>query len=328
MSPGRRLEAIGVGRLASYFSRSTVAALPRRRYTQVGRLVSPRSSSVRPRIGKGGERSVRAISRTIRSLSLFISLSLSPENLPRVYLARIDATREGRIERRHARVIFIVNATGWKREKGKQGYRRRRVKKKGGRGEVGCSQAERERVTVSLPIVRGAAASGAQKHSLRTVTPRYRATCANHWTVPLGHPCQSRAFVRSVYFVARPNIHVARCPRFSCASTSYFVRFPRIDIVFVYRRLLYINIYIFVFVFASFVLSLALPRVCSSIPCRSIGNRLSVKLVTSWVIFCAAFRTVSNLVSNTRHGYLRNRSLGVNVSLISESIDFFSFPRV
>lgn len=34
----------------------------------------------------------------------------------------------------------------------------------------------------------------------------------------------------------------------------------------------------FVFVFASFVLSLALPRVCSSIPCRSIGNRLSVKL--------------------------------------------------
>lgn len=324
MSPGRRLEAIGVGRLASYFSRSTVAALPRRRYTQVGRSVSPRSSSVRPRIGKGGERSVRAISRTIRSLSLFISLSLSPENLPRVYLARIDATREGRIERRHARVIFIVNATGWKREKGKQGYRRRRVKKKGGRGEVGCSQAERERVTVSLPIVRGAAASGAQKHSLRTVTPRYRATCANHWTVPLGHPCQSRAFVRSVYFVARPNIHVARCPRFSCASTSYFVRFPRIDIVFVYRRLLYI--YIFVFVFASFVLSLALPRVCSSIPCRSIGNRLSVKLVTSWVIFCAAFRTVSNLVSNTRH--LRNHSLGVNVSLISESIDFFSFPRV
>lgn len=54
------------------------------------------------------------------------------------------------------------------------------MKKKGGRGEVGCSQAERERVTVSLPIVRGAAASGAQKHSLRTVTPRYRATCANH----------------------------------------------------------------------------------------------------------------------------------------------------
>lgn len=230
MSPGRRLEAIGVGRLASYFSRSTVAALPRRRYTQVGRSVSPRSSSVRPRIGKGGERSVRAISRTIRSLSLFISLSLSPENLPRVYLARIDATREGRIERRHARVIFIVNATGWKREKGKQGYRRRRVKKKGGRGEVGCSQAERERVTVSLPIVRGAAASGAQKHSLRTVTPRYRATCANHWTVPLGHPCQSRAFVRSVYFVARPNTLLA-VPVFrvlllltSCASlvsTSY-----------------------------------------------------------------------------------------------------------
>lgn len=146
--------------------------------------------------------------------------------------------------------------------------------------------------------------------------------------MPLGHPCQSRAFVRSVYFVARPNIHVARCPRFSCASTSYFVRFPRIDIVFVYRRLLYIYIFVFVFVFASFVLSLALPRVCSSIPCRSIGNRLSVKLVTSWVIFCAAFRTVSNLVSNTRHGYLRNRSLGVNVSLISESIDFFSFPRV
>ena len=60
MSPGRRLEAIGVGRLASYFSRSTVAALPRRRYTQVGRSVSPRSSSVRPRIGKEGERSVRA----------------------------------------------------------------------------------------------------------------------------------------------------------------------------------------------------------------------------------------------------------------------------
>lgn len=133
--------------------------------------------------------------------------------------------------------------------------------------------------------------------------------------------------MRSVYFVARPNIHVARCPRFSCASTSYFVRFPRIDIVFVYRRLLYINIYIFVFVFASFVLSLALPRVCSSIPCRSIGNRLSVKLVTSWVIFCAAFRTVSNLVSNTRH--LRNRSLGVNVSLISESIRFFFLsPRL
>lgn len=45
--------------------------------------------------------------------------------------------------------------------------------------------------------------------------------------------------------------------------------------------ILYICIYIiraFVFVFASFVLSLALPRVCSSIPCRSIGNRLSVKL--------------------------------------------------
>ena len=171
-------------------------------------------------------------------------------------------------------------------EKGEQGrgYRRRRVKKKGGRGEVGCSQAERERVTVSLPIVRGAAASGAQKHSLRTVTPRYRATCANHWTVPLGHPCQSRAFVRSVYFVARPNIHVPAAPRFSCASTSYFVRF--LCIIFIYRRLLYVYIFYiyiyiiraFVFVFASFVLSLALPRVCSSIPCRSIGNRLSVKL--------------------------------------------------
>lgn len=131
-------------------------------------------------------------------------------------------------------------------EKGEQGrgYRRRRVKKKGGRGEVGCSQAERERVTVSLPIVRGAAASGAQKHSLRTVTPRYRATCANHWTVPLGHPCQSRAFVRSVYFVARPNIHVPAAPRFSCASTSYFVRF--LCIIFIYRRLLYVYIYIYI----------------------------------------------------------------------------------
>ena len=53
MSLGRRLEAIGVGRLASYFSRSTVAALPWRRYAQVGRSVSPRSSSVGRRIGKG-----------------------------------------------------------------------------------------------------------------------------------------------------------------------------------------------------------------------------------------------------------------------------------
>lgn len=53
MSLGRRLEAIGVGRLASYFSRSTVAALPWRRYAQVGRSVSPRCSSVRRRIGKG-----------------------------------------------------------------------------------------------------------------------------------------------------------------------------------------------------------------------------------------------------------------------------------
>ena len=184
----------------------------------------------------------------IRSLSLYLSRSL-----PRICLACIlfDATREGRIEQRYtlAWYLSLMRLVNWLEnwEKGEQGrgYRRRRVKKKGGRGEVGCSQAERERVTVSLPIVRGAAASGAQKHSLRTVTPRYRATCANHWTVPLGHPCQSRAFVRSVYFVARPNIHVPAAPRFSCASTSYFVRF--LCIIFIYRRLLYVYIYIYIF---------------------------------------------------------------------------------
>lgn len=96
MSPGRRLEAIGVGRLASYFSRSTVAALPRRRYTQVGRSVSPRSSSVRPRIGKGGERSVRAISRTI-SLSLYLSLALSREFASRISCS--DRRNAGRKDR-------------------------------------------------------------------------------------------------------------------------------------------------------------------------------------------------------------------------------------
>ena len=138
-------------------------------------------------------------------------------------------------------------------EKGEQGrgYRRRRVKKKGGRGEVGCSQAERERVTVSLPIVRGAAASGAQKHSLRTVTPRYRATCSNHWTVPLGHPCQSRAFVRSVYFVARPNIHVPAAPRF---FVCFYFLLRALPLYHIHLSSIIICIYIYIYFIYIYIL--------------------------------------------------------------------------
>lgn len=138
MSLGRRLEAIGVGRLASYFSRFTVAALSRRQVC-TARTSSRILVSLRTERGKG-ERS-RAIYRDLPRNRWWNDL-------------RDDWQRN---EETCAR-------------KGNRRYARIRKKGRGTRDKIG-NRAETERSKQSaFTDFNGAAVSAAQKHNLRTVT--------------------------------------------------------------------------------------------------------------------------------------------------------------
>lgn len=101
-----------------------------------------RSSSVRPRIGKGGERSVRAISRIRSSLSLFFSLNSLPRICPAYHLILGSTTRRER--RKIERCLSLMRLVNWFDTGAKISWseeerrERRGWLQPGGKGESNC----------------------------------------------------------------------------------------------------------------------------------------------------------------------------------------------
>lgn len=277
-----------------------------------------RSSSVRPRIGKGGERSVRAISRIRSSLSLFFSLNSLPRICPAYHLILGSTTRRER--RKIERCLSLMRLVNWFDTGAKISWSEEERREKRGwlqpgrKGESNCQLTD---CTGGLLHLAHKSTACALLRRVTELLARTTELCRS--VIPA-----SRELSCEVFTSSRGQTHCsrcARCPRFRVLLTSC-ASLVSISYSFI---LDYYCIYVYSL---RLVRSLSLSRVSFSIRCRSIGNRLSVKRDQLVIFVCAGFFERASVVSNLVSSNARYVTVECCCLVISESIPiFFLSPR-